>query len=39
MGTSADDHELATLQASFEAKLDELEQALAKYPGSYFLNV
>lgn len=34
----ADDNELATLQASFEAKLDELEQALAKYPGSYFLS-
>jgi glutathione S-transferase len=31
--------ELATfLQASFEAKLDELEQALAKYPGVYFLS-
>jgi glutathione S-transferase len=30
--------ELATLQASFEAKLDELEQALAKYPGAYFLS-
>ncbi len=27
MGTSADDNELAALQASFEAKLDELEQA------------
>ncbi len=38
IGTSADDNELATLQASFEAKLDELEQALAKYPGSYFLS-
>ncbi|MBW4634951.1 MAG: glutathione S-transferase N-terminal domain-containing protein [Iphinoe sp. HA4291-MV1] len=37
-GTSANDNELATLQASFEAKLDELEQALAKYPGSYFLS-
>jgi glutathione S-transferase len=30
--------ELATVQASFEAKLDELEQALGKYPGSYFLS-
>lgn len=38
IATSADDPELATLQASFEAKLDELEQALAKYPGSYFLS-
>ena len=38
MGTSADNHELASLQASFEAKLDELEQTLAKYPGSYFLS-
>ena len=38
MGTSADGDELATLQAAFEAKLDELEQALAKYPGSYFLS-
>ncbi len=38
IGTSADDNELATLQASFEAKLDELERALAKYPGSYFLS-
>ena len=35
---SADDNELATLQASFEAKLDELEQALTKYPGVYFLS-
>lgn len=37
-GTSADERELATLQASFEVKLDELEQALAKYSGSYFLS-
>ncbi len=36
---STDGDELATfLQASFEAKLDELEQALAKYPGDYFLS-
>ncbi|AKG21429.1 glutathione S-transferase family protein [Calothrix sp. 336/3] len=31
-------HELAKLQAEFEAKLEELEQLLAKYPGSYFLS-
>ncbi len=34
----ADDQKLANLQASFTAKLDELEQALAKYPGDYFLS-
>ncbi|MBH8575533.1 glutathione S-transferase N-terminal domain-containing protein [Nostocaceae cyanobacterium CENA369] len=34
----ADAHELANLQAAFEAKLDELEQALAKYPGPYFVS-
>ena len=38
MGTPADDSELATLRASFEAKLDELEQILAVYSSSYFLN-
>lgn len=38
IGKPADSNELATLQASFEAKLDELEQALGKYPGSYFLS-
>lgn len=38
IGTPADSGELATIQASFEVKLDELEQALAKYPGSYFLS-
>ncbi|HLO84355.1 MAG TPA: glutathione S-transferase family protein [Nostocaceae cyanobacterium] len=31
-----DAQELANLQATLEAKLDELEQSLAKYPGSYF---
>ncbi len=36
--TCTDYQELASLQASFEAKLDELEQALAKYPGVYFLS-
>ncbi len=36
--TPADTNELANLQAAFEAKLDELEQALAKYPGPYFLS-
>lgn len=36
---SADGDELSTfLQASFTAKLDEIEQALAKYPGDYFLS-
>ena len=35
--TCTDDQELASLQASFEVKLDELEQALANYPGVYFL--
>jgi len=34
----ADANELANLQAEFEAKLDELEQTLAKYPGPYFLS-
>lgn len=33
-----DEHELATLQASFEAQLEEIEQALAKYSGDYFLS-
>ncbi len=33
-----DGGELANLQAAFEAKLDELEQALEKYPGPYFLS-
>jgi glutathione S-transferase len=33
-----DANELANLQAEFEAKLDELEQLLGKYPGSYFLS-
>ncbi|MEH1766729.1 MAG: glutathione S-transferase family protein [Nostoc sp.] len=33
-----DPHELASLQAAFEAKLDELEQLLGKYPGPYFLS-
>lgn len=35
---AADPDELVTLQQSFEAKLDELEQALSKYPGFYFLS-
>jgi glutathione S-transferase len=38
MGTPANLDELSRLQAAFEAKLDELEQVLAKYPGSYFLS-
>ncbi|MCW5316938.1 glutathione S-transferase [Nostoc sp. KVJ3] len=33
-----DPQELAILQADFEAKLDELEQLLGKYPGPYFLS-
>ncbi|MEH2287947.1 glutathione S-transferase family protein [Nostoc sp.] len=33
-----DPNELASLQAAFEAKLDELEQLLGKYPGPYFLS-
>ncbi|WP_298905480.1 glutathione S-transferase family protein [uncultured Nostoc sp.] len=33
-----DANELANLQAAFEAKLDELEQALAKYTGPYFVS-
>jgi glutathione S-transferase len=36
--TPVDADELAKLQAAFEAKLDELEQALAKYPGPYFVS-
>lgn len=36
--SNSTDSELASLQASFEAKLEEFEQALAKYPGSYFLS-
>ncbi|MEH2181079.1 glutathione S-transferase family protein [Nostoc sp.] len=33
-----DPHELASLQAAFEGKLDELEQLLTKYSGPYFLS-
>ncbi|MCF4969592.1 glutathione S-transferase family protein, partial [Nostoc sp. CMAA1605] len=33
-----DADELAKLQAEFEAKLDELEQALSEYPGPYFVS-
>lgn len=33
-----DPHELASLQAAFEAKLDQLEELLGKYPGPYFLS-
>ncbi len=36
--TPADADELANLQAAFEAKLDELEQTLGKYPGPYFVS-
>jgi glutathione S-transferase len=35
---TSDANSLATLQAEFEAKLDEIEQALAKYPGPYFVS-
>ncbi|MBV8885448.1 MAG: glutathione S-transferase N-terminal domain-containing protein [Chroococcidiopsidaceae cyanobacterium CP_BM_RX_35] len=35
---TADANELADLQAALEAKLDELEQALGKYPGPYFVS-
>jgi len=38
LGKSSEAHELATLQTTFETKLDELEQALGKYPGAYFLS-
>ncbi len=34
----ADADELANLQTAFEAKLDELEQTLAQYPGDYFVS-
>jgi glutathione S-transferase len=36
--STAEYDELASLQAAIEAKLDELEEALAKYPGSYFVS-
>jgi glutathione S-transferase len=36
--TPADSDELASFQATFEAKLDELEEALGKYPGPYFVS-
>ncbi|MBV9384901.1 MAG: glutathione S-transferase N-terminal domain-containing protein [Chroococcidiopsidaceae cyanobacterium CP_BM_ER_R8_30] len=38
LGKSSDADEIATLQTAFEVKLDELEQALGKYPGAYFLS-
>ena len=37
-GTPADSNELVAFQATFEAKLDELEEALGKYPGFYFVS-
>jgi glutathione S-transferase len=37
-GAATDGNEPADLRAALEAKLDELEQALAKYPGPYFLS-
>lgn len=36
--TDADPTELANLQATLEARLDELEQALGTYPGPYFVS-
>jgi glutathione S-transferase len=36
--TPNDADELAELQAAFTAKLDEFEQALAKYPGPFFVS-
>jgi glutathione S-transferase len=36
--STSDPQVLANLQAEFEAKLDEIEQALAKYPGNYFVS-
>ncbi|MGM3307140.1 glutathione S-transferase family protein [Anabaena sp. WFMT] len=33
-----DANDLVNLQAEFEAKLDEIEQALSRYPGSFFLS-
>ncbi len=35
--STVDANELANLQTAFAAKLDDLEQALGKYPGPYFL--
>lgn len=35
---TSDSQEFANLQTAFEAKLDELEQALAIYPGPYFVS-
>ncbi|BAY76528.1 glutathione S-transferase-like protein [Nostoc linckia NIES-25] len=36
--TPTDADELASFQAAFEAKLDELEEALGKYPGPFFVS-
>lgn len=36
--TSKNADEIANIRATFEAKLDEIEQILAKYPGDYFLS-
>jgi len=38
MQKNADADEVAKLRVAFEAKLDEMEQALDKYPGPYFLS-
>ncbi|GAX45409.1 glutathione S-transferase-like protein [Tolypothrix sp. NIES-4075] len=35
---TSDANELASLQAEFETKLDEIEQTLAKYSGPYFVS-
>jgi len=34
----SDPNELANLQAAFEAKLDQLEETLGKYPGPFFVS-
>lgn len=34
----SDANELANLQAAFEAKLDQLEETLGKYPGPFFVS-
>jgi glutathione S-transferase len=38
LGRTSETDELAALKTAFESKLDELEQALGQYPGSYFLS-
>jgi glutathione S-transferase len=38
MGRTSDPDELKAMQTEFESKLDELEERLGKYSGSYFLS-